>query len=98
MYGISQFLRLIVPPRQPSKQFMSIRDQFVSIRVRNNVFSGWKYFPHEVRFSAAIGAAHFLADLRNAALSAFEEGAPFMGTALAAYKQCIGAEVVCIFT
>ena len=25
--------------------------------------------------------------LRNAALSAFEEGAPFMGTALAAYKQ-----------
>ena len=77
---------------------MSIRVQFVSIRVRNNVFSGWKYFPHEVRFSAAIGAAHFLADLRNAALSAFEEGAPFMGTALAAYKQCIGAEVVCIFT
>ena len=41
---------------------MSIREQFVSIRVRNNVFSGWKYFPHEVRFSAAIGAAHFLAE------------------------------------
>ena len=53
-------------------------------------------FPHEVRFSAGIGPAHFLADLRNAALSAFEEGAPFMGTALAAYRQCIGAEVVCI--
>ena len=35
--------------------------------------------------------------LRNAALSAFEEGAPFMGTALAAYRQCIGAEVVCHF-
>ena len=50
------------------------------------------------QFFAAIGAAHFLADLRNAALSAFEEGAPSMGTALAAYKQCIGAEVVCIFT
>ena len=41
--------------------------------------------------------AHFLADLRNAALSAFEEGAPFMGTALAAYKQSHWAEVVCHF-
>ena len=51
-------------------------------------------FPHEVRFSAGIGPAHFPADLRNAALPAFEEGAPFMGTALAAYRQCIGAEVV----
>ena len=48
---------------------------------------GTVYFPHEVRFSAAIEAAYFPADLRNAALSAFEEGAPFMGTALAAYKQ-----------
>ena len=47
-------------------------------------------FPHEVRFFAGIGPAHFLADLRNAASSAFEEGAPFMGTALAAYRQCIG--------
>ena len=54
-------------------------------------------FPHEVRFSAGIGPAHFPADLRNAALPAFEEGAPFMGTALAAYRQCIGAEVVCHF-
>ncbi len=26
--------------------------------------------------------------LRNAAMSAFEEGAPFMGAALAAHKQC----------
>ena len=51
-----------------------------------------------MQFSAAIEAAHFPADLRNAALSAFEEGAPFMGTALAAHRQCIGAEVVCIFT
>jgi hypothetical protein len=50
-----------------------------------------------VRFFAGIGPAHFPADLRNAALSAFEEGAPFMGTALAEYKQCIGAEVVCHF-
>ena len=55
------------------------------------------YFLHEVQFSAAIEAAHFPADLRNAALSTFEEGAPFMGTALAAHKQCIGAEVVCHF-
>ena len=54
-------------------------------------------FPHEVRFSAGIGPAHFPADLRNAALPAFEEGAPFMGTALAAYRQCIGAEVVSHF-
>ena len=29
----------------------------------------------------------FSGSLRNAALSAFEEGAPFMGTALAEYKQ-----------
>ena len=54
-------------------------------------------FPQEVRFSAGIGPAHFPADLRNAALPAFEEGAPFLGTALAAYRQCIGAEVVCHF-
>ncbi len=54
-------------------------------------------FLHEVHFSAAIGAAHFPADLRNAALSAFEEGAPFMGTALAAYKQCIGPRLSAIF-
>ena len=60
-------------------------------------FGGRMDFLHEVQFSAAIGAAHFPADLRNAALSAFEEGAPFMGTALAAHKQCIGAEVVCHF-
>ncbi len=40
----------------------------------------------------------FSCSLRNATLSAFEEGAPFMGTALAEYEQCIGAEVVCIFT
>ena len=32
----------------------------------------------------------FSGSLRNAALSAFEEGAPFMGTALAEYRQCIG--------
>ena len=56
------------------------------------------YFLHEVQFSAAIEAAHFPADLRNAALSAFEEGAPFMGTALAAYKQCIDASAAAIFT
>ena len=48
-------------------------------------------FPHEVRFSAGIGPAHFSADLRNAASSAFEEGAPFMGTALAEHKQCLNA-------
>ena len=55
------------------------------------------YFLHEVQFSAAIGAAYFPADLRNAALSAFEEGAPSMGTALAEYRQSIEAEVVCHF-
>ena len=50
--------------------------------------SGW-IFCAFAQFSAAIEAAHFPADLRNAALSAFEEGAPFMGTALAAHKQCL---------
>ena len=55
-------------------------------------------FPHEVQFFAGIGPAHFLADLRNAALSAFEEGAPFMGTALAEYKQYIGPRLSAIFT
>ena len=54
-------------------------------------------FLHEVQFFAGIGPAHFPADLRNAALSAFEEGAPFMGPALAEYRQWIGAEVVCHF-
>ncbi len=55
-------------------------------------------FLHEVQFFAGIGPAHFPADLRNAALSAFEEGAPFMGTALAEYKQCIGPRLSAIFT
>ena len=53
-------------------------------------------FPHEVRFSAGIGPAHFPA-VFGMQPCAFEEGAPFMGTALAEYKQCIGAEVVCHF-
>ena len=57
-----------------------------------------KIFCTKCTFSAAIEAAHFPADLRNAALSAFEEGAPFMGTALAAYKQCIDASAAAIFT
>ena len=61
-------------------------------------FGGRRDFLHEVQFSAAIEAAHFPADLRNAALSAFEEGAPFMGTALAEYKQCIGPRLSAIFT
>ena len=37
-------------------------------------------------------------NLRNAAMSAFEEGAPFMGTALAEYRQCIDASAAAIFT
>ncbi len=59
--------------------------------------SGW-IFCAFAQFSAAIEAAHFPADLRNAALSAFEEGAPFMGTALAEYRQCIDASAAAIFT
>ena len=44
------------------------------------------YFLHEVQFSAAIEAAHF-PDPKIDALQQSREGAPFMGTALAAYKQ-----------
>ena len=75
------------------RKLLTQKKKFSSI----SIICGRMDFPHEVRFSAAIGAAHFLADLRNAALSAFEERAPFMGTALAEYRQCIGAEVVCHF-
>ena len=39
----------------------------------------------------------FSGSLRNAASSAFEEGAPFLGTALAEYKQCIEPAVSCHF-
>ena len=55
-------------------------------------------FLHEVQFFAGIGPAHFPADLRNAALSAFEEGAPFMGTALAEHKQYPMAWLLSLFS
>ena len=45
-----------------------------------------KYFLRQ-QFSAAIGAAHFPAVFEMLPCQHFEEGAPFMGTALAAYKQ-----------
>ena len=77
--------------------------QKIALRAENKaspdnetIWAGW-HFLRIAQFFAGIGPAHFPADLRNAALSAFEEGAPFMGTALAAYRQCIGAEVVCHF-
>ena len=54
-------------------------------------------FLHEVRFSAAIEAAHFPAAFRMLLSQHSKEGAPFMGKALAENKQCIGAEVVCHF-
>ena len=45
-------------------------------------YMGMLYFPHEVRFFAAIEAAHF-PDPQIDALQQSREGAPFMGTALA---------------
>ncbi len=52
-------------------------------------FGAGRHFLRIAQFFAGIGPAHFSADLRNAAMSAFEEGAPFMGTALAEYRQWI---------
>jgi hypothetical protein len=56
--------------------------------IRTQIFSDSveAYFLHEVLFSAAIEAAHF-PDPQIDALQQSREGAPFMGTALAAYKQ-----------
>ena len=45
------------------------------------------YFLHEVQFSAAIEAAHFPAAFGMLLSQHPKEGAPFMGTALAAHKQ-----------
>ena len=64
--------------------------QKIALRAKNP--SGPKYvkveayFLHEVQFSAAIEAAHF-PDPQINALQQSREGAPFMGTALAACKQ-----------
>ncbi len=55
-------------------------------------------FPHEVRFSAGIGPAHFPAAFRMLLSQHSKEGAPFMGTALAAYRQCIEPRSSAIFT
>ena len=67
---------------------------------RKNEKDEKKWYEHI--FREAIFCCHwgstFSGSLRNAALPAFEEGAPFMGTALAAYKQCIEASDAAIFT
>ena len=57
----------------------------------------WIDFLHEVQFSAAIEAAHFPAAFRMLLSQHSKEGAPFMGTALAAYRQCIGPRLSAIF-
>ena len=75
------------PPLRPTdiRLILVIRDLLIRFRpfrlfvFFRNYFWGRMDFPHEVRFSAGIGPAHFPADLRNAALSAFEEGAPSWG-------------------
>ena len=54
-------------------------------------------FLHEVQFSAAIEAAYFPAAFGMLLSQHPKEGAPFLGTALAAYKQSIEPEVSCHF-
>ena len=62
-------------------------------------YMGMLYFPHEVRFFAAIEAAHFPAAFGMLLSQHPKEGAPFMGTALAGYKQSIEAQCLqSIFT
>ena len=56
---------------------------------------GW--IPHEVRFSAGIGPAHFPAAFGMLLSQHSKKGAPFMGTALAEYKTMYWAEVICHF-
>ena len=55
-------------------------------------------FLHEVQFIAGIGPAHFPAAFRMLFSQHSKEGAPFMGTALAEYRQCIGPRLSAIFT
>ena len=55
-------------------------------------------FTHEVRLSAGIGPAHFPAAFGMLLSQHSKEGAPFMGTALAEYKQCIEPRSSAIFT
>ena len=55
------------------------------------------YFLHEVQFSAAIEAAHFPASFGMLLSQHPKEGAPFLGTALAEYKQSIEPAVSCHF-
>ena len=54
-------------------------------------------FLHEVQFSAAIEAAHFPAAFGMLLSQHPKEGAPFLGTALAEYKQSIEPAVSCHF-
>ena len=70
-----QYLQKIAQMRKKS-----IRPQIFNDTVEAN-------FLHEVQFSAAIEAAHFPAAFGMLLNQHPKEGAPFLGTALAAYIQ-----------
>ena len=79
---------MLVPHFRPVRLFVYFRNYN---RVRMD-------FLHEVRFFAGIGPAHFPAAFRMLLCQHSKEGAPFMGTALAEYRQCIGPRLSAIFT
>ncbi len=69
-----------IPAKNRTSCEKTIRPPIFSVTVE-------EYFLHEVQFSAVIEAAHFPAAFGMLLSQHPKEGAPFMGTALAAYKQ-----------
>jgi hypothetical protein len=67
------------------QKIAQMRKKSLRPQIINNMVEA--YFLHEVQFSAAIEAAHFPAAFGMLLSQHPKEGAPFMGTALAAYKQ-----------
>ncbi len=63
-----------------------------------NYFGAGRIFCAFAQFSAGIGPAHFPAAFRMLLSQHSKEGAPFLGTALAEDKQCIGPRSSAIFT
>ena len=67
------------------QKIAQMRKKFLRPQIINDTAEA--NFLHEVQFSAAIEAAHFPAAFGMLLSQHPKEGAPFIGTAIAAYKQ-----------
>jgi len=67
------------------QKIAQMRKKFLRLQIINDTAEA--NFLHEVQFFAAFEAAHFPAAFGMLLSQHPKEGAPFMGTALAAYKQ-----------